>query len=55
MRMEMRSAFKGCLCEDSLMIVTANTNVALTTLLNILCTYTDLILSCNNVNTVRRK
>lgn len=38
MRMEMRSAFKGCLCEDLVMIVTADTNVALTTLLSILCT-----------------
>ena len=38
-RMAMRSAFKGCLCEDLLMIVTANTNVALTMLLSILCTF----------------
>lgn len=44
-RMKMGSTFKGCLCENLLMIVTASKNVALITLLSISCALQDLILS----------
>lgn len=55
MKMEMRSAFRGCLCEVLLMIVTANTNVALTTLLSILCTLHRFTSFICEVNAVRKK
>lgn len=37
MRMGMRPVFKGYLCKDLLLVVTANMNVALITLINTLC------------------